>query len=131
MPEERSFEDVIEAHRLKISASKVRVSIGSDATPDGLAAELEKLRLKIAAYASFTELEREQAKVHRLRAVLSRISALTTTPFDGVSMEETQKRMSEIFGLSDMPPDIDLEEDIAWMTAQREKRGEALPPAPV
>lgn len=131
MPEDRSFDDVIEAHRLKIGGSKVRVSIGPDATPDGLAAELEKIRLKSAAYASFTELEREQAKVIRLRRTLSRVCRLTTMPLEGISLEETRGRMSEIFALTDIVADVDLEEDIEWMTAQREKRGEALPSDPV
>lgn len=126
MPE-RTFDEVIEAHRQAIGAAQVRVSLGPEATPDGLAAALEGLRRTGAVYASFTELEREQAKVHRLRDVLRQVSRLTTTPFDGVTPEEVQRRMSAIFDLTDLVPDVDLEGDIAWMRAERERRGEPLP----
>ena len=124
---DRTFDEVIEAHRRAIGATQVRVSLGPEATPDGLASALEGLRRTGALYASFTELEREQAKVHRLRGVLSQISRLTTTPFEGLAPEEVQRRMSEIFALTDMVPDVDLEGDIAWMQAERERRGEPLP----
>lgn len=123
----RTFDEVIEAHRQAIGAAQVRVSLGPEATPDGLAAALEGLRRTGAVYASFTELEREQAKVHRLRDVLRQVSRLTTTPFDGVTPEEVQRRMSAIFDLTDLVPDVDLEGDIAWMRAERERRGEPLP----
>lgn len=126
MPE-RTFDEVIEAHRQAIGAAQVRVSLGPEATPDGLAAALEGLRRTGAVYASFTELEREQAKVHRLRDVLRRVSGLTTTPFEGLPPEEVQRRMSAIFDLTDLVPDVDLEGDIAWMRAERERRGEPLP----
>ena len=124
---DRTFDEVIEAHRQAIGALQVRVSLGPEATPDGLAAALEGLRRTGAVYASFTELEREQAKVHRLRDVLRQVSRLTTTPFDGVTPEEVQRRMSAIFDLTDLVPDVDLEGDIAWMRAERERRGEPLP----
>jgi hypothetical protein len=121
---DRTFDEVIEAHRQAIGADQVRVSLGPHATPDGLAAALEGLRRTSAVYASFTELEREQAKVHRLRGVLRQVSGLTTTPFDGLAPEEVQRRMSEIFALTDLVPDVDLEGDIAWMRAERDRRGE-------
>lgn len=124
---DRSFAEVIEDHRLAIGASQVRVSLGPEATPDGLAAALEGLRRTGSVYASFTEVERERAKVHRLRGVLGEVSRLTTTPFDGVTPEEVQRRMSAIFDLTDLVPDVDLEGDIAWMRAERERRGEPLP----
>ena len=127
---DRSFAEVIEGHRLAIGASQVRVSLGPEATPDGLAASLEALRLTGAIYASFTELEREQAKVHRLRGVLGEVSRLTTTPFDGLPPEEVQRRMSAIFDLTDLVPDVDLDGDIAWMRAERDRRGEAPPALP-
>lgn len=129
MPE-RTFDEIIEAHRQAIGAAQVRVSLGPEATPDGLAAALEGLRRTGVVYASFTELEREQAKVHRLRDVLRQVSRLTTTPFDGISPEEVQRRMSEIFPLTDLVPDVDLEGDIAWMRAERDRRGEPQPAEP-
>ena len=129
MPE-RTFDEVIEAHRQAIGSAQVRVSLGPEATPDGLAAALEGLRQTGAVYASFTELEREQAKVHRLRGVLRQVSRLTTTPFDGISPEEVQRRMSEIFALTDLVPDVDLEGDIAWMRAERDRRGQPQPALP-
>lgn len=127
---DRTFDEVIEAHRQAIGASQVRVTFGPAATPDGLAASLEWLRLTGATYAGYSEVEQERAKVHRLRAVLGEVSRLTTAPFDGLPPEEVQRRMSAIFGLTDLVPDVDLEEDIAWMQAERERRGEPLPPAP-
>ena len=36
----------------------------------------------------------------------------------------------EIFSLTDLVPDVDLEGDIDWMRAERERRDEALPPDP-
>ncbi len=129
MPE-RTFDEVIEAHRQAIGAAQVRVSLGPEATPDGLAAALEGLRRTGAVYASFTELEREQAKVYRLRDVLRQVSGLTTTPFEGLPPEEVQRRMSEIFALTDLVPDVDLEGDIAWMRAERDRRGQPQPALP-
>lgn len=124
---DRTFDEVIEAHRQAIGALQVRVSLGPEATPEGLTAALEGLRRTGAVCASFTEVERERAKVHRLRGVLGEVSRLTTTPFDGVTPEEVQRRMSAIFDLTDLVPDVDLEGDIAWMRAERERRGEPLP----
>jgi hypothetical protein len=129
MPD-KTFDEVIEAHRQAIGASQLRVTIGPDATPDGLSAALEGLRRTGAVYASFTELEREQAKVHRLRGILRKVCGLTTSPIEGHTPAEGRRRMSEIFSLTDLVPDVDLEGDIAWMRAERERRGEAMPPDP-
>lgn len=123
----RTFDDVIEAHRQTIGASRVGVSLGPEATPDGLATALEGLRRTGAVYASFSELERERAKVHRLRSVLRQVSGLTTTPLKGLAPGEVQRRMSEIFALTDMVPDVDLEDDIAWMRSVRERLGVPQP----
>ena len=68
--------------------------------------------------------------MHRLRDVLRQVSRLTTTPFDGISPEEVQRRMSEIFALTDLVPDVDLEGDIAWMRAERDRRGQPQPALP-
>jgi len=127
---DRTFDEVIEAHRQEIGASQVRVSLGPEATPEGLATALEGLRRTGAVYASFTEVERERAKVHRLRGVLRKVCGLTTSPIEGHTPEEGRRRMSEIFSLTDLVPDVDLEGDIAWMRDERERRGEPLPPDP-
>jgi hypothetical protein len=127
---DRTFDEVIEAHRQAICATQVRVSLGPEATPDGLATELQGLRRIGALYTSFTELERERAKVHRLRGVLRQVSGLTTTPLEGLAPEEVQRRMSEIFALTDMVPDVDLEDDIAWMQAERDRHGQPQPAKP-
>lgn len=127
---DRTFDEVIEAHRQTIGASQVRVSLDPEATPDGLAAALEGLRQTSAVYASFTELECERAKVHRLRGVLRKVCGLTTSPIEGLTPEEGRRRMSEIFALTDLVPDVDLEGDIDWMRAERERRGELMPPEP-
>lgn len=127
---DKTFDEVMEAHRQAIGADQVRVSLGPDATPEGLAAALEGLRQTGTVYASFTELEREQAKVHRLRGVFRQMSGLTTTPVEGRPPEEVQRRMSEIFALTELVPDVDLEGDIAWMRTERDRRGEPQPDLP-
>jgi len=124
----KTFDDVIEAHRQAIGAYRVGVTLGPDATPDGLAAALDGLRRTGAVYESFTELERERAKVHRLRSVLRQVNGLTKTPFEGLAPEEVKRRMSEIFGLTDLVPDVDLERDTARMGSERERLGVPQPP---
>lgn len=69
----------------------------SDALSEGLRAVERQMNV----YASFTELERAQAEIARLR-------------------QELDANDIDV-------PDIDLEIDIAWMTQAREKTGTALP----
>lgn len=97
-----------------------------DATPEGLDAAIEEINRRSEAWAVYSELEREQAKVHRLRKVCGK----TPQPLEGLSQEEYSARLSEIFGLTDLVPDVDIEGDTAWMREQREKRGEPLPALP-
>lgn len=124
---DRTFDEVIETHRQEMGASEVRVSLGPEATPDGLATALYGLRRTVSVYEGFTEVERERAKVHRLHGVLRKVCGLTTSPIEGLTPEESRTRMSRIFSLTDLVPDVDLEEDIAWMRAERERGGSTFP----
>lgn len=56
---------------------------------------------------------------------------IITTPFEDLPPpEDLQRRISEIFALTDMVPDVDLEGDIAWMQAERDRRGQPQPDLP-
>lgn len=122
----KTFEDVIEKHRLLRGASQLRVTLGPGATPDTLDEELHKLNIKTDEYGSYTDLERTQAQVARQRAIFARICTLTRTP-EGADVDVLSEKLSQIFLAADFIPDVDIEEDIAFMQAQREKRGEPLP----
>lgn len=68
---------------------------------DALAESVRAVERQMDHYVSFTELERAQAEIARLR-------------------QELDENDIEV-------PDIDLELDIAWMTQARAKTGKALP----
>lgn len=127
MGTERTFDDVIEEHRQAVGAERVSVTLGPAATPEGLARELEKTRRKTAAYESFSELEREQAKVARLRGVMRSALRHSQRRLDATA-DEMSAKLSAIFGELDLVPDVSLEADTAWMVEQREGRGQPLPP---
>jgi hypothetical protein len=130
MPTGKTIADVIEAHRQELKATHLSVTLGPDATPEGLDAALKDINRRSAAWAAYSELEREQAKVHRLRQVLRQVCGKTRQPLEGLSLEEYSARLRDIFGLTDLVADVDIENDTAWMREQREKRGEALPAPP-
>ena len=48
-----TFDEVIEEHRVKTGADNIRVTLGKDATPEGVATELEKIRLSVEEYNTF------------------------------------------------------------------------------
>ena len=70
-------------------------------------------------YVAFRPEERLAAEIARLRATLHEISRIATQ--GGVEVP------GQVASLSAWVPDIDLEEDIAFMAAERQKRGEELP----
>lgn len=128
MTKELTFDDVIEAHRQDVGAEKVHVTLGSKATPEGLSEELRKIRERTRLHASFTEVEIEKAKVARLRKDFRKISKLCQRRIDQeLSQGEIDRRLSDIFAISDMFIDVSLEEDTVWMADQRLKRGMSLP----
>lgn len=130
MPTEKSFDDVVEAHREKSGATHLSVTLGPKATPEGLDAVLEDITRQTAAWAAYSELEREQAKVHRLRQTLRKVCGKTKQPLEGLSIEEYRERLSQIFDLTDLVADVDIRRDTDWMRERREKRGEYLPTPP-
>lgn len=120
-PEEnvlRAIDDVIEEHRVRIGADKVHVTLGSNPTPEGVEQELIKLEEKSKIYASFTREEQLNAQIFRLRAVLRNVAKKCHRQLH----EETVpvSRLLEIFSLVDLVPDVALEQDIEWMTNNRD-----------
>ncbi|ETX13644.1 hypothetical protein OCH239_09145 [Roseivivax halodurans JCM 10272] len=111
-----TFDDVIEKHRLAAGASSLRVSLAPAATPEGLDAELERLGAISAAYDAFRPEEIEAAKVARLRKLLREIHVLAA-----------QGATDRIVDLTGLVVNVDLDQDLAWMRAAREKRSEPLP----
>ncbi|HDZ51559.1 hypothetical protein LCGC14_0111370 [marine sediment metagenome] len=73
----------------------------NDTASDVLAKSVRAVERQMNIYASFTELERAQSEIARLR-------------------QELDDNDIEV-------PDIDLELDIEWMTQARTKSGKALP----
>lgn len=123
---EKTFDDVIENHRVATGADSVRVSLAPGATPDGLEKELKRLREKTGYYYGFSDLERERAKVARLRARLRQVTSLCARPLDA-SKADLEDRLNKIFSETDFVSHVDLEVDVAWMEKQREKASVAFP----
>jgi hypothetical protein len=126
MPGELSFEDVFEDHRTKVGAEYVSFTLGPEATPEGLAEVLETIRAVSARYNSFTDLEKKEAEVARLRSVMGETIRFAQGHHDD-SREELLQRLSKVFGKLDMVADVNLDKDIKWMIEQREKKGLSLP----
>lgn len=112
----KTFDDVIEAHRLAVGAKKVHVTLGPEATPDGLEASLARSRQEAAVFGSFPIEERQLAFIARLRGTIRKI--------DRLARHENYKG---ILRLTDMIVDVDMVEDLRHMAAAREKRNEPLP----
>jgi hypothetical protein len=126
MPDKKTLEDVIEAHRAKSGAESLRLTLGPGATPESVDKALIEFDRAMCIYNSFTELERMEAKAHRLRDLLRQVCAKTKRPITGWSQDEYEQRLRDIFALTDLVADIDLDLDIAWMQEQRRKYGKAL-----
>lgn len=120
--ERSEIDAVIEEHRQLVGAEKVHLSLGPDANAENIRSSLEEIRNKTKQYHEFSELEQEKAKVARLRARLSRICKLGQTDYRKFSEqhEDVTKLKREIFNLTDLIADIDLEKDTEWMKLNRE-----------
>jgi hypothetical protein len=118
-----TIEDVIEEHRLAIGAEKVHVTLGDSATPEGLRQTLAQMRADQAEFDSYSDLEKAQAHIARLRSVLRAITRLSQRTVSEMAAEtpEMQELKSRIFLLTDLVPDVDLEADVKYMRARREK----------
>jgi hypothetical protein len=112
-----NFQNVIREQKEKLGAEKLHVTLGKNATPEGLRAEFEKINSKMALFNSFSELEQEKAKNARLRKLINQICKLSKGPLD--EEENVRKFKNEIFKLTDLVPDVSLEEDIEWMEQNR------------
>jgi hypothetical protein len=93
------------------------VTLGDRATPEGLDANLAQLGAQFRAFAAFRPEEVQAARLARLEDLIGRINGLAA-----------QGRSDEIWDLTEMVPDHDIDVDLAWMTADRQRRGEPLPP---
>ena len=120
--ERSEIDTVIEEHRVLIGAEKAHLSLGPGANPSNVKTALEEIRIKTKEYNYFSELEQEKAKVARLLAIIKSISKLGQTDFleyDNQHKDVT-KLKREIFNLTDLIADIDLEKDTEWMKLNRE-----------
>jgi len=125
-----TFDDIIEEHRQAVGAESVRVTLGPEATPEGVRDAFENIRRSRERFESFTELERKQAHVARLKGAMRRALKHTQRRIDvDHTKADLEKRLSNIFGELDMSLVIDssLTEDTKWMVEQREKKGVPLP----
>lgn len=123
---EKTFDDVIEHHRAAVGADSFRVTLAPGATPDGLEKELVQLREKNRYYNSFSELERERAKVARLRAKLRQVAKHCARPLDA-NKADLEACLNKVFNEADLIWHVDLEGDVVWMEEQREKAGLEFP----
>lgn len=112
----KTFEDVIEAHRLAVGAGSVHVTLGPEATPEKLEESFARVRKDAAAYNAFSVEERQEAFIARLRGTLGKIDHLAR-----------QKDHDGILRLTDMIVDADFVEDTRFLAKAREKRGLPLP----
>ena len=116
----RTIAGVIEAHRVAVGASEVRVTLGPDATPEALATALAKLQEQTAAYDAFTEAEKLQERLARQRDLFAQIRGKTGVS-DTATREDLAAQLREIFLLADWLVDAVLPDDTDWMAAQRER----------
>lgn len=125
--ERSDIDAVIEEHRKLVGAEKVHLSLGPNANAENIRSSLEEIRNKSKQYNDFSELEQEKAKVARLRARLSRICNLGQTDFREYDKqhEDVTKLKREIFNLTDLVPDVDLDKDTEWMQLNRESSRQA------
>ena len=119
--ERSEIDAVIEEHKKLVGAEKVYLSLGPNANAENVKTALEEIRIKTKEYNYFSELEQEKAKVARLLAIIKSISKLGQTDFleyDNQHKDVT-KLKREIFNLTDLFADVDLDEDTKWMKLNR------------
>ena len=96
-----------------------------------------KLDRELDIYLAFDEVEREKAKLARLKALVAQIHGFTQFKADAAPVtaggrpaskaEVLSARLQEIALLSESDVDMDLFADTAWMMAERLVRREAIP----
>ena len=121
-----TFDTVIEEHRLKVGADRVHVTLGPDATPEGLAAEMERVRLDGELIDAFSEVEMERARTARLKRDITALARKATEALQG-SEEDRVRALRDVSIADDMFTDTDMVEDLVWMVLDRKARKERLP----
>lgn len=111
-----AIRDVIENHRREVGAKSVHVTLGENATAEGLAESFAEVRIQTGLYDAFREEEKRRAEVRRLRKLLQRIW--------GLAHRGDNKAIATA---TSFVPDVVLLEDLHEMAARRNGRGEALP----
>ena len=114
-----SIENVIEAHRIKVGADRLHVSIAKGCTPEQLDRELTNLENQFEKYNSFTPLEQERAKVARLRARLKTIAKMCQKDVREPETEEMRNFRLAIFAIADVWAEASLPEDTKFMEDAR------------
>ena len=123
--ERAKIDEVIEAHRVKIGADKVHISLAPGATAEHVQKFFDDMTVLKDRYNSFSPLEQEKAKVARLRALLSRICKLGKRRLDDNLSQDTIDLKHQIFSLTDMIADVDMDKEIEWMELNRKSSKEA------
>ena len=126
MPSETSIEDVVETHRQHLKAKRLHVTTGPSATPERIAETFARINATATYWGAFSALEREQAKVARLRAGLRRVASRCARPLTS-DPKDLEARLNDIFAEADLVPDVDMVRDIAWMEERRARQGLAFP----
>lgn len=112
---------VIEDHRKEIGAQKMHVTLGPDATPEGVKEQLESIERQMAAYRALPETIRLRAEIIELKEIIRKVGKLAQTDMkkwlvdrETGANEELYALKSELFGLTDiMSIDIKVAMDLA------------------
>jgi len=105
--------EAVEEYRKEIGAKKLHVSLGPNATPENVVAELRKVHENMMEFDSVPEYFRDQWEIKKLRGMLHEIGqiALNGRHFDlsdheawKVMDEPTWKACNEIWGMTDLLP---------------------------
>lgn len=99
----QGYEDSLEKH-LQIAT-----------TPEAKA-QILSISERLAFYASFTVEQRQAARIARFETLMREIGSISDVRI-GEDAGMMSVRLARIWSLADGVPDIDLEEDIAFMTA--------------
>lgn len=119
----KTFEQVIEEHRIRVGAIRVHVDYDPTTTPEDLetvllAQEASRLRWK-----SIPETIRLKSQIARLRDLITQISRLGQRDHK-TFMEETEEMReirSKINRLTDLIPDVDEGVDMEWCRKYMER----------
>ena len=116
-----NFDDVKKEHMELTGASDVRFTLGPGATPEGVRDALAKIRSKSEKYESFSELERAQANIARLKSELRAIMKKYRCKLDDMTQRDANKLLGDIFCIAEMACilDSDLDRDVEWMELNR------------